>query len=156
MPADIIRLAKDLEEVKQMNNVKLLVPKKSDITVFDVKLKVQDGLYSKKWFTFHFIIPNDWPNTQPDVRIKDKIWHPNIELTQGDQYGRVCVSTLKSNYLGTMLMMSIVESLKFLLVNPNPDDALNTVAADEYKKNYDLFKEKAKNYIDEMGSDDED
>lgn len=171
----ILRLRKDIADIKKMRFVRIEFPKwtlqpeeeedepegnpkepklvkKYDITYFNIYVQVQDGLYRNKWFKFRFHIPDDWPNVPPDVKIVDQIWHPNIELVkEGDSdTGRVCVSTLKNNYRGTMLLSEIVDSLKFLLNHPNPNDALNVEAADEQKKNYEAFKQRANNYMDDM------
>ena len=75
-----IRLTKDLEEVKQMRNVKLIFPDEKNIQHFLIKLKVSENLWRNKWFTFDFIIDDDWPNVKPEVLIVEKIWHPNIQL----------------------------------------------------------------------------
>lgn len=155
---DLLRLEVDLEEVKEMRNVKVEFPNPTDITVFIVSIVVREGLYSHKWFRFKFTIPQDWPYDPPDVKILDKIWHPNIELVDENNpnTGRVCVSTLKNSYRATLLMWHIVESLKYLLINPNANDALNVEAADQQLKNYDAFKIKATDMLEKLESDEED
>jgi len=44
-------------------------------------------------------------------------------------------------------LVEIVEVLRFLLDNPNPDDPLNPAAAREFKHNYSKFCKKAKEFV---------
>ena len=160
---DLTRLEKDIEDIRAMRNIKLEIDYKMgpdpkdptkqkrmlDIRNFVVAVKVNEGLYRDKWIRFKFFIPDDWPYSAPVVLIIDKVWHPNIELVidGNPKTGRVCVSTLKNNYRGTMLLSEIVDSLRFLLYYPNDKDALNVDAADEQSKNYESFKEKVNLYM---------
>lgn len=101
-------------------------------------------------------IPEEWPNSPPIVRIKDRIWHPNIECIQdSNAQGRIDVSTL-SIHRPIFLIYEIIVSLQFVLINPNPNDALNVNAAHEYKKNYESFKAHVNSYLEEMNDDDDD
>lgn len=136
-----------------MHDVEVTFPDEEDITTFIVKTQVHSGLYRDTWFRFKFIITPSWPNSPPDVKILDKIWHPNIELVKdGDpKTGRVCVSTLSdTTYRGTTRLEEIVISLQFLLITLNPSNALNVEAATEQNKDYESFKNKVETYINDM------
>ena len=119
------RLPMDLEGIDGMdkNSVRLEYPDVNNMQKFFVYIKVSEGLYKGKWFKFSFVIPNDWPNRRPRVLIVNKIWHPNIGLVEDGhpEYGVVSVSTLDFYSQDTLLQM-IIESLKYILINPNPND----------------------------------
>jgi ubiquitin-protein ligase len=48
--------------------------------------------------------------------------------------------------------VAVIESLRNLLNNPNPDDPLNPVAAFEYKNRPDLFTARVRQFIEEYAS----
>ena len=156
---DINRLQKDLDEVKRMHDVEVTFPDEDDITTFIVKTQVHCGQYRDTWFQFKFVITPNWRNSPPDVKILDKIWHPNIELVKdGDpKTGRVCVSTLgETTYRGTTRLEEIVVSLQYILIALNPSNALNVPAATEQNKDYEAFKKRVADYIDDMKSNEND
>ena len=143
---DTQRLKRDISEVEAMKNVKV---EEKDPTNYIIWVKVEDGLYKNHWFRFNFEITPDWPMSQPKVTILDKIWHFNIRPVECG--GQVCVSTLTNDgYTPTVTLSFIVESLKFLLVNPNEKDPLNIDAAQQYNKDPEEFKKKVNEYLEEM------
>ena len=151
------RLPIDLEDISDMNqnSVRIELDPKN-LQEFYVYVKVFEGLYRDKWFKFKFVIPNDWPIKEPWIRIMNKIWHPNIELLKDGQpeTGRICVSTLGKHYQAGTTLYEIVVSIQFILVNPNPNDSRNPEAGSEQKSNYDGFKRRVYNYLDEMDDSD--
>ena len=139
----------DIPEVKTLKNVKIEMPDEDDVLHYIISVRVGDGFYKDHWFRFNFIITPDWPYTRPIVTILDDIWHVNIKLTKDG--GNVCISTLSDEeYTPSVTLLNIVESLKFLLVNPNEKDPLNVDAAKQYKENPDAFEKKVDYYLDKM------
>ena len=148
---DLIRLNHDIADINKLDNVKISFPEKGNITKFIITLKVDAGYYKKKWFRFLFNIPDNWPYVRPQVRILDKIWHPNIEVAEENNLntGRICIRTL-SEYLPSTLLMTIVESLKFLLVNTEPNDPFNVEAGEQELNDPEGFKKKVQSYLKDL------
>lgn len=144
----------ETELIKEMPNVKLSFPYDGDGKTFIVSLKVQEGFYRNVWFHFKFSLPETWPIDFPRIKILDKIWHPNIELLSNEypNSGRVDISFFRNQFVH---LDSIVDSLKFILINPNPHDALNIYTADQQMHNFDLFLSKVREYISDMEEEEE-
>ena len=62
--------------------------------------------------------------------------------------GDVIASTLAVESIVSLHLFSIVEALRNLLNNPNPDDPLNTFAAAEMKYRPDMFEARVRRYIE--------
>jgi ubiquitin-protein ligase len=77
------------------------------------------SVHSGIW-AFDFSIPTDYPFNPPKVILKDRIYHPNIDLE-----GKICVSALRP-WNPTYSIQMILFGLIFLFSNPNPEDPLNT------------------------------
>ena len=150
---DLKQLTDELDEIKNMKNVKVSFPDKEKTQVFIVSLKIDDGLYKDKWFRFRFVIGDNWPLETPQVRILDKIWHPNIDLiSENEHSGVVSVSILEGHYSSFHRLSHIIESIQFVLKNPNPKDAQNIIAANEMEHDYEQFKKNVNDYLDQMES----
>ena len=144
------RLEKDLKEIEEMKNVKLAFPEEGDKTQFIVSVKVNEGLYRNKYLKFKFTLDDDWPNTPPKIVAVDKIWHPNIGCYSENTNAFVDFATLGTSYKASIPLSHFVFEIKYLLINFNPDDAMNIEAAHQYKFNHEEFKERVKEYMDNI------
>ena len=70
-----------------------------------------------------------YPLTPPIIYFKTKIFHPNIHLEKGE----VCLDILKNNWKAVFNLNIVLDSLKDLLANPNPDSPLNCDAGNLFK-----------------------
>ena len=131
-----------------MKNVKLTFPNEGTKTTFIVSVKTEEGPYRNAWFRFKFFIPDDWPETIPRVRAIDKIWHPNIqEVDENDPDSgnvHIAISPDEQN----LSLSIIVQGIIFILNHPDLNAALNVIAADEYRKDYERFKNHVEELID--------
>ena len=134
-----VRLANEIQEAREMRNVKIQFPNKDDPTVFIASLKVDEGLYRDVWYRFKFVIPDDWPYNIPIVRILDKIWHPNFQYLPDSKNGEGFVHIFLPHTLAKMTIYLIIELIIFLLLYPDPRSSLNVHATDEFEKDYDSF-----------------
>ena len=148
------RLATDLDdfEIANPNCIRLEFPDPKDLQKFYVYIKVFEGLYRDKWFKFLYIIPDNWPNDEPYVRILNKIWHPNIELLEDGkpETGRICISTLGRNYQACYTLWDHVITTQCILVKSYPNDSRNPAAGTELKSYPDKFRQRIIDYLDEM------
>ncbi|MEM2083622.1 MAG: ubiquitin-conjugating enzyme family protein [Nitrososphaerota archaeon] len=105
---------------------------------------VGSGIYENGYFRVEIFVPRSFPFTPPEIIWHTRIWHPNFS---DDQPARICESLLKADWSPSIHLFSIIETLRNLLNEPNPDDPLNSIAAMELKYNPDIFKAHVKQYI---------
>ncbi|KAL9103793.1 MAG: hypothetical protein Q9163_001202 [Psora crenata] len=93
------------------------------------------------WKVF-FKIPEDYPKNPPKVFFRTKIWHPNVE----ENTGSVCVDTLKKDWDPKLTLRDVLicQTISCLLIQANPDSALNSTAGYLLQDDYDSFCRQAK------------
>ncbi|RJE19954.1 ubiquitin conjugating enzyme e2, partial [Aspergillus sclerotialis] len=85
-------------------------------------------------------MPGDYPKSPPKATFRTRIWHPNVE----ESTGTVCVDTLKRDWESKLTLKDVLVTISCLLINPNPDSALNPSAGALLQEDYDGFARKAK------------
>ena len=55
-----------------------------DIKIWNGILFIKDGVYEKSTINFKIIIPNTYPSNPPSVTFITKIYHPLINLENGE------------------------------------------------------------------------
>ena len=83
--------------------------------------------------------PNNYPQNPPRIIFKTPIYHPNIS-TQGS----ICLDLLKNNWSPSLSIGKILLSISSLLNDPNPNDPLNTDAANTFLDDRNYFNSIAK------------
>lgn len=118
--------------------------------------------YSQGLWKLHLRIPEDYPKSPPKAAFRTRIWHPNVE----ENTGSVCVDTLKRDWdskltlrdilivgswlfflfthLWLALIRNLYQTISCLLIQPNPDSALNSTAGHLLQDDYDSFARQAK------------
>ena len=94
-----------------------------------------DGLWK-----LHLKIPSDYPKSPPKAAFKTKIYHPNVE----ESTGSVCLDTLKRDWQPKLTLRDILITISCLLINPNPDSALNSEAGKLLQEDFESFARKAR------------
>jgi len=91
------------------------------------------------------VLPPDYPFKAPTVTFATRIYHPNVT---NDNHGNICLSMLKSeNWKPASRLQAVLEAVRALLVEPQPDDPLEARIADEYKNNRKEFEKQAMYYV---------
>lgn len=68
-----------------------------------------------------------------------------------DSAGNICIAALKpENWKPASKLSQVLEAVRQLLVEPNPDDPLEARIADEYRTNRDLFEKFAREYTEKF------
>ena len=85
-------------------------------------------------------MPHDYPKSPPKASFKTKIYHPNVE----ESTGSVCLDTLKRDWQPKLTLRDILITISCLLINPNPDSALNSEAGKLLQEDFESFARKAR------------
>jgi ubiquitin-protein ligase len=95
-------------------------------------------------FKLLLVLPTDYPFKPPKLNFKTKIYHPNVT---NDEHGSMCLGMLKGDvWKPSSKLTSVLTAAQQLLVEPVPDDAVQTDAADLYKNDRKEFDKKAKEW----------
>ena len=87
----------------------------------------------------HLSIPATYPQQPPTANFRTSIFHPNVD----PQTGGVCVETLKRDWDSKLTLRDVLITMSCLLIQPNPDSALNAEAGSLIQENYEAFAKRA-------------
>ncbi|KEZ46787.1 Ubiquitin--protein ligase [Scedosporium apiospermum] len=77
-------------------------------------------------------LPTDYPFKPPVAKFTTRIYHPNIT---NDSLGNICLAILKPDaWKPSTRLSAVLEAVRNLLAEPQPDDPLEARIADEYRK----------------------
>ncbi|KIV79642.1 hypothetical protein PV11_07191 [Exophiala sideris] len=85
-------------------------------------------------------MPQDYPKNPPKATFKTRIYHPNVE----ESTGAVCLETLKRDWDQKLTLKDILVTISCLLIQPNPDSALNAAAGALIQEDYEAFATQAR------------
>jgi ubiquitin-conjugating enzyme E2 S len=91
-------------------------------------------------FRVRLQLGGDYPSSAPKGWFLTKIFHPNMNVKTGE----ICVSTLKKDWKPAMGLRHVCISIRCLLIEPNPESALNEDAAKLMLDNYADYYARAK------------
>ena len=116
-------------------------PIPDDLTQLSILLTGPAGTpYSGGLWRLYLKIPTDYPHSPPKASFRTKIWHPNVE----EKTGAVCVDTLKRDWNDNVTLRDILITISCLLIQPNPDSALNSAAGALLQDDFEEFAKQAK------------
>jgi ubiquitin-conjugating enzyme E2 D/E len=105
-----------------------------------------DTPYHTGVFALVLTLPPDYPFKAPTVRFATRIYHPNVT---SDSLGGVCLAILKSeNWKPSTKIAAVLEAIRNLLVEPQPDDPLEERIAEEYRNDRPSFEKNAKSHVE--------
>ena len=83
----------------------------------------------------------EFPQAPPKGHFLTKIFHPNVSKT-----GDICVNTLKRDWSADLTIKHVLCVIRCLLIEPNPESALNEEAGKLLLEQYDDFARRAAMY----------
>ncbi|KAH8089790.1 E2 ubiquitin-conjugating enzyme [Filobasidium floriforme] len=137
-----VRVQKDLTELDLPPTMKTDFPDPANLLHFKIILNPDEGFYKGGSFNFTVNISPNYPHEAPKVKCTQKIYHPNLDLE-----GNVCLNILREDWKPVLSLNAVLVGLQYLFLEPNPDDPLNKDAAEDLRRNRDLF---AKNVTNSM------
>lgn len=127
--------------------MKIVLANEADMKKWNVTLKGPANTpYADGTFGIVVELPVNYPFKPPTISFATRIYHPNIT---NDSTGNICLSALKSeNWKPTTKLLGVLEAVRNLLVEPQPDDPLEARIADEYRQNPAEFEKNARHYVE--------
>ncbi|KAI4715243.1 ubiquitin-conjugating enzyme [Aureobasidium sp. EXF-10727] len=105
----------------------------------------EDSVYANGKFKIEVSLPKEYPFKPPTVSFKTKIYHPNVS---NDDKGSMCLGMLRSDqWKPPNKIRDVLILVRQILSAPQPDDAVESRIADEYKNNPDVFEKNAKDFV---------
>lgn len=131
---------------KLPQGMKISLANDSDLHRWHVTLEgPPQSIYAGGTFGLVVTLPPDYPFKAPVITFATRIYHPNVT---NDSNGSICLGLLKpEQWKPATRVRSVLEAIRNLLVEPQPDDPLEARIADEYKTDRKEFEKNAKVYL---------
>jgi len=101
-------------------------------------------------FKLLLVLPTDYPFKPPSLSFQTKIYHPNVS---NDDKGSMCLGMLRTDeWKPPNKISAVLNMARNLLIEPNPDDAVETSIADQYKNNRKEFERVARDWVKKHAS----
>ncbi|VUC26240.1 unnamed protein product [Clonostachys rosea] len=95
-------------------------------------------------------LPTDYPFKPPVIKFVTRTYHPNIT---NDSLGNVCLAILKpENWKPSTKIAAVLEAVRNLMIEPQPDDPLEERIADEYRNDRPEWEKKVKFHVEKYAS----
>jgi ubiquitin-conjugating enzyme E2 D/E len=122
------------------------LPNDSDLHKWHVTLEgPENSVYAGGRFGLVVTLPTDYPFRAPTVTFATRIYHPNVT---NDQLGNICLGPLKAeNWKPSTRLAGVLEAVRALLAEPQPDDPLEARIADEFRAERGEFDKNARSYV---------
>ncbi|KAM7195774.1 Ubiquitin-conjugating enzyme/RWD-like protein [Naviculisporaceae sp. PSN 640] len=142
------RIAKELSDCTSNcpPGMKVHLASESDLHKWHVTMEgPPQSIYAGGTFGLIVTLPPDYPFKAPQITFATRIYHPNVT---NDSIGSICLGLLKpEQWKPATRIRSVLEAIRNLLVEPQPDDPLEARIADEYKTDRKGFEKNAKSYL---------
>jgi ubiquitin-conjugating enzyme E2 S len=90
-------------------------------------------------FTLRMSFDGDFPSAPPKSFFLTKLFHPNISTK-----GEICVNTLKKDWQPDLGIKHVLVVIRCLIIEPNPESALNEEAGKLLLEDYEAFAKHAR------------
>lgn len=143
------RVLRELRELDESEEVEFIILDNDEYINVAHRIKFispRISPYEGVKLTLQICFPPRYPFEPPDVSFTSPIYHPNI-----DGSGRICLDLLKMPPKGTwrptITIISLLNAIKVLLVEPSPDDPLMPEIARQYINDRDEYLKRAHDHL---------
>ncbi|KAI9789792.1 MAG: hypothetical protein M1833_002262 [Piccolia ochrophora] len=142
------RISKELADVTQNppEGVKAHLIDESDLFRWQITMEgPDDSPYSGGRFKLLLVLPIEYPFKPPALNFQTKIYHPNVT---NDDKGSMCLGMLRTDeWKPSSKIAGVLRTARNLLVEPNPDDAVEPGIGELYKSNRKEFDKITKDWV---------
>jgi ubiquitin-protein ligase len=142
-PGVITRLFREVQSLRDepVHGVELLNDSGQDVLteLHAVITGPEDTPYEAGSFRVKLVLSGEYPYQPPRGYFLTKIFHPNVS-EQGD----ICVNTLKRDWQSSYGIRHVLTVIRCLLIDPNPESALNEEAGRLLLEDYAAFAARAR------------
>ena len=118
------------------------LPDKNNVFKWKISLVgPSDTPYAGGMFFLSVDFPEGYPNSKPEVKFINKIYHLNVS----DYDGHICISTL-NHWKPKTPMVDVISAIFALFYDQNPDSPYSSTMANEYSTNRKEFDRKAREW----------
>ncbi|CAF9922851.1 MAG: Ubiquitin-conjugating enzyme E2 L3 [Alectoria fallacina] len=139
------RITKEYADIqkKPLDGMRISLPSEADIHQWQILIDGPRGSpYEGGVFNLHLSLPTEYPFKPPTLSFKTKIYHPNVT---NDDKGSMCLGMLRADeWKPSSKVEAVLSFAQGLLLEPQPDDAVEGGIAREYKENKKEFVKNAK------------
>ncbi|CAN8102697.1 unnamed protein product [Discula destructiva] len=138
------RITKEYQDLQKAATpgITIHLPDDSNLSLWHVVLAGPANTpYANGTFGLRMELPPTYPFAAPKVNFVTRVYHPNVT---NDADGNICIGLLKPDqWKPASKLSAVLEAVRALLVEPNPDDPLETRIAEEFKAQPDVFAKQA-------------
>ncbi|KAI5687122.1 Ubiquitinconjugating enzyme [Leishmania braziliensis] len=135
-------LMRQMQEVQEHPIDGVQVRPSDSISEYHVDLDGPEGTpFAAGRFHVVLVFDEQYPEVPPKGFFRTKIFHPNIS-----ERGDICVNALKRDWSPTLGLRHILAVIRCLLIEPNPESALNEEAGRLILEEYATYERKAAMY----------
>ena len=133
-----------MKEIKELSNNQIedisIILNEQDASDIQAIIQGPAGTpYEGGSFRVRLKLSSEFPQVPPKGFFVTKIFHPNVSRA-----GEICVDTLKRDWKPEYGIKHILQAIRCLLIEPNPESALNEEAGKLLLDNYDDYCKQAK------------
>ncbi|KAI9699895.1 MAG: hypothetical protein M1820_006957 [Bogoriella megaspora] len=142
------RIVKELTEVTNdpPPGCKVRLVDESDVHVWEILMDgPEQSVYSGGHFKLLLTLAKEYPFKPPILNFQTKIYHPNVS---NDDKGSMCLGMLRSDeWKPPNKLSAVLTYARNLLVEPNPEDAVEGGIAEQYRNDRKGFEKVAKEWV---------
>lgn len=135
-----LSLARELRQLSKnpIPGIRILVSD-SDIRELEAELSgPEDTPYEGGTFRIKLVFGPEFPSQPPKGLFLTRIFHPNVS-----ESGEICVNALKRDWTPQLGLSHILAVIRCLLIEPNPESALNEEAGKLLLESYEQYFKRA-------------
>ncbi|KOS22382.1 Ubiquitin-conjugating enzyme E2 14 [Escovopsis weberi] len=142
------RINKEYGEIFQTppEGISVALPNDAAVHTWHVTLAAPPAsAFSPGRFGLLLTLPTDYPFKPPVVKFVTRIYHPNVT---NDPLGNICLGLLKpENWKPSTKIVSVLEAVRNLLAEPQPDDPLEEGIAEEFRNDRAAWEKTARSFV---------